>query len=90
MESPALSRTNSGGERWSMFCAKFHKEQIIYFTQIFIVYTVIVVCLIKLSQADTPASVWASILGGSVGYILPAPKIKKRKNVTFLPNVTEQ
>ncbi len=92
MESPTLSQTTDVGERWSTFCGKIQKEQVIYFCQIFIVYTVIVVCLANLCLNGVQHSLWASILSGSVGYILPAPKIrkKKRENVTLLPDATEQ
>ena len=78
MDSPTSSLSNSVGERWSIFASKIQKEQIIYFSQIIIVYTVIIAAIVNLSLG-VEAPIWASILSGSVGYVLPAPKIRKRK-----------
>ena len=87
MDSPSVSQESELGERWSTLCGKIQKEQVIYTCQILIVFTVIIVCLVNLTVCDAHPSLWASILSGSVGYILPAPKIrKKKKNVTLLPN----
>ncbi len=92
MDSPTLSQTSEAGERWSTVCGKIQKEQVIYFCQILILYTVIIVCLVNLSLGVQQHSLWASILSGSVGYILPAPKIRKRrkKHVALLPDTAQQ
>jgi lipoprotein signal peptidase len=86
MDSPTLSESTSTGESWSIFARNIQKEQIIYFTQIFIVYTVIIAAIINLALSETPCSIWGTILSGTVGYILPAPKIRKKKNGPLLPN----
>ena len=93
MDSPTTSLSNSVGERWSIFASKIKKEQVIYFSQILIVYTVIIAAIVNLSlsaEVPTCSSIWASILSGSVGYVLPAPKIRKRKlpqrDGSLLPN----
>jgi len=91
MNSPSLSHESDAGERWSILCGKIYKEQVIYTCQIFIVFTVIIVCLVNLTTSNTHPSLWASILSGSVGYILPAPKIrKKKKNDTLLSDTSQQ
>ena len=85
------SQESSVVERWSTACGRHKKDQVIYFCQIFVIYTVIVACLVNLSVGSSLNTLWASILSGSVGYILPAPKIRrtKSKNVAFLSNVTQ-
>ena len=91
MESPTLSRTSDEGERWSMICGKIPKQQAIYFCQIIVVFTVVIASIVNLSFSDSQQALWASILSGSVGYILPAPKIRKKKrNVALLSDAPEQ
>ena len=87
MDSPTLSQEIELGERWSLACGKIQKAQVVYFCQIFIVYTVILVCLVNLCLNGAQNSLWVSLLSGSIGYVLPAPKIRKRKqNGTLLSN----
>lgn len=76
-------------EMWSTVCGKIPKEEIVYFSQILIIFCVVVTCLVNLSinQGDKD-SLWASLLSASVGYLLPNPKIKK-KNDSFLPDTPE-
>jgi len=89
MDSPTPSLSNSVGSRWSIFARNVRKEQVIYFSQIIIVFVVIIAAIVNLTlNATEHCSVWTSILSGSVGYVLPAPKIRKKKsNGALLPNV---
>jgi len=79
MDSPALSQASESEERWSTVCGNIQKEQIIYSGQIVIIGAVIIACLINLSLEGSQHALWASLLSGSVGYVLPAPKIRKKK-----------
>jgi len=93
MISLSVSQESEVSERWSTAFGKIKKEQVIYTCQILIVFTVIIACLVNLTISDTHPSLWASILSGSVGYILPAPKIrknKKKQNVTLLSDTAQQ
>ena len=72
--------------RWSIFSKKLPKEEIIFFAQVFLIYIVVIVCLINLSITSESQSVWSTLLSGSIGYLLPAPKISKKKNDPFLSN----
>jgi len=93
MDSQSISEESDVSTRWSTLCGRIEKTQVIYFSQMIIVFTVIVACIVNLSIIDSPSTPWATILSGTVGYILPAPKIrknKKAKNVTLLPDSTQQ
>lgn len=90
MNSRAISQVSELGQRWSTACGKLPKEEVIYCCQIIVLYTVIIACLINLSLGSSQDSLWASLLSGSVGYILPAPKIQKKKDVSLLPDTAEQ
>lgn len=76
-------------ETWRTFCGKIPKEEVIYFCQIFAIYIVLISCVINLSigsgEKDT---LWAGLLSGCLGYILPAPKIHD-KDESFLHNTPQ-
>ena len=89
-----VSRGDSFIERkWSM-CDKFiPKEELIYLTQVFLIYLVVIVCVINLSFGDPgQAALWSSLLSGALGYLLPAPSVSSNKdeerNESVLPNST--
>ena len=92
MEHSTVSLNSTHSTRWSTLCGKFPKEEIIYFCQVLAIYIIISVCLVQLSFADGKRdSLWSSLLGSSIGYLLPAPfigKKKKKKNDTFLSDST--
>jgi hypothetical protein len=89
MDVPSVSCSNSIGEKWTTVCGKFPKEEVIYFTQVAAIFIIIITCLFNLSLRNGTDTVWATLLSGSIGYLLPAPNIRK-KNVTLLPDAPEQ
>jgi hypothetical protein len=62
----------------SVSCAsttvKRRLKSVTYICQIIAIFAVIVVCLINLSVGDEKSALWSSMLSGSLGYLLPAPK----------------
>ena len=87
MDSPNLSTTSN---LWQTFCGKFPKEEVVYFCQVVVILTVVIACLVNLSFGDSKNdALWSSMLSGCVGYLLPAPRIEKKKNV-ILPDSTQQ
>lgn len=68
---------------------KKHTLEAIAVCQVVAIFTVILACIINLSLGEDKAVLWSSLLSGSLGYLLPAPKVKGR-NVTFLPDTTQQ
>jgi hypothetical protein len=64
---------------WDLGCVRVPKDCIVYFSQMIIIGCVISVSLYKLSTENDKLEFWASLLSGSVGYILPQPTLKKRK-----------
>ena len=84
MESPQLSQVSN------QKCSKATQKQIIYYCQVIAIYIIVVACIVNLSLGGGQDTVWASMLRASIGYLLPAPKFKKNKNDSFLPDVTQQ
>lgn len=62
--------------RWK-FCPK---EQLVFLSQISIIFIVVITCVVNLSLRDDKIGVWTSLLGLSLGSILPEPKYKKTKD----------
>ena len=65
---------------WSICDNIIPKEELIYLTQVFLIYMVVISCIINLSFGDSQhSSLWSSLLAGSLGYLLPAPSPAKKK-----------
>lgn len=84
MDSPTTSIV------WRTVCGKFPKEEVVYFSQVIVILTVVIACLVNLSFGNTKNdTLWSSLLSGCVGYLLPAPRISKKKN-ELLSDTAEQ
>ena len=88
MPEQIASQASVGSRRWSLFGGKFPKQEVIYLSQVTLIYIVVIACVINLTLWDVNVSLWASLLSGCIGYILPSPKLKN-KHESLLPNVTQ-
>jgi hypothetical protein len=75
MDSPHISCTSSVAPK------RIHI--IAYLCQVVAIFAVITACLINLSIGDDKAALWSSLLSGALGYLLPAPKIRKDESFLF-------
>ena len=84
--------SESSVELWNTTCGKIPKTEIVYFCQIIVIVGVVIACIVNLSiGSNDKDSLWSSLLSASVGYLLPNPKLpKKKKDVEFLPNTPVQ
>jgi hypothetical protein len=57
---------------------RFPKNEIVFFCQVVLVFTVVIASLYHLSQDRKDRELWTSLLSSSIGYLLPNPKIKKK------------
>ena len=91
MSASGLSRSVSGvSEAWRSCSSKIPKDDVVYFCQVILIYAIAITCLINLSVGDKENnSLWWSLLSGCVGYILPSPRIEKRKDGPILPDPTK-
>ena len=89
MTDTQVSRTSNGGETWTC-CSRIPKEEVVYFCQVVLIYIIAVACLVNLSIGDKEQnSIWWSLLSGSVGYLLPSPRIGKQKNEPLPSNAAQ-
>lgn len=58
------------------------KPEVCFFSQIIVLYIVIIACIINLSLGNGNAQLWTALLGSSLGYLLPNPS-SKRKTLVF-------
>jgi len=72
-------RFSSALENWCLCDSVIPAQEIIYITQIVLIYIVVICCIVNLTIGkEEQAAVWASLLSGALGYMLPAPSPGKR------------
>ena len=67
----------------------FSRVELISICQVTAIFVVIIACVVNLSIGSDKSVLWSSLLSGSLGYLLPAPKIKK-KHDSLLHDSTQQ
>ena len=65
------------------------REEIIFICQVTTALIVIICGLLNISLTETNTSLWATLVSGAVGYLLPNPRLNSRavavkKDVSFL------
>ena len=64
---------------WHLFAR--HQEEIVFFCQVIILYTVIVVSIYKLTVGNGDSTLWTALLSSSLGYLLPNPSLKREDGI---------
>ena len=65
---------------WWWFGQKLPQSEVVFFTQVLIIYTVIILSLVNLTLNHPEKQLWTALLGSCLGYLLPQP--------TFTPKST--
>jgi len=65
---------------WKCCGIEMQRGQVVYFSQIFLIYIIILTCIVNLSLGNGDSNLWTALLSSCIGYILPSPKIKITKN----------
>jgi Trk-type K+ transport system membrane component len=60
-----------------IFGRRISKSQIVFVVQVIIIYMIIITCLFNLTFHNGENQLWTALLSSSIGYILPAPRLKK-------------
>ena len=68
-----------GRDNWKICGYGMNKSQVVYFSQIILIYIIIITCIINLSLKNGDSNLWTALLSSCIGYILPAPKLKDSK-----------
>lgn len=71
-----LSDTDSDRSTWQVMGKSIPKQEVVYFTQVLLIYIVVITCIVNLTLQRDDGKIWISLLSGAIGYILPNPSIK--------------
>lgn len=69
---------NSDRGVWTVFGRTIPKAEIVFFAQIIILYTVIILSIYNLTVGHKDSNLWTALLSSSLGYMLPNPSIKNK------------
>jgi len=77
MESPGESIESTNTE-WKFLGRHVPKTEIVFFSQVIILYIVIITCIVNLSRGSPDSNLWTALLSSSLGYLLPNPSMKRK------------
>lgn len=83
MEGVERGRSDSSATKitfWNIFGHSLPRKEIVYFSQITLVYIVTIFCIINLTLYDEKTQLWTALLSGCLGYILPSPTLDSKTN----------
>ena len=66
---------------WHLFGTECPKEEIVFFCQVIILYTVIGGQHIQPDCRHGDSTLWTALLSSSLGYLLPNPSLKREDGV---------
>ena len=77
-QSSSTSVSSHGG-RWNVFGSNVPKEEIVFFTQVILIYVIAITSIVNLTMEAKNDTLWTSLLSASLGYMLPAPQLNSHK-----------
>lgn len=78
MVEPDEQLSRQSDKEWPVLGRRIPKTEVVFFSQVLIVYTVIVVSIYNLTKGGGNSNLWTSLLSSCLGYLLPNPSIKRR------------
>ncbi|GFR61125.1 smoothened [Elysia marginata] len=64
---------------WQIFGRKLPCSEVVFVSQMLLIYIIVVVSLFNLSQGRGPDHLWIALLSSSIGYSLPNPVLEPRR-----------
>ena len=71
-------------KHWTFFGHSVPKPEIIFFSQVVLIYIVVITALINITTTDTDRTVWITLLCSCLGYLLPNPKIETTNGISSM------
>lgn len=75
MDSSPTVSVGSSTTHWECFGKKIPKREATYFSQVILIYIVVITCILNLSLKNGDSNLWTALMSSSLGYLLPSPKI---------------
>ncbi len=76
-EDSDSNTTLSQTSQWKLFGDDIAKSQVVFMCQYIVIILVVVTSLINLTRETNLDQVWCTLLSGAIGYLLPAPSIRR-------------
>ena len=71
----SIKDDNVSARNWKFFGYNVPKPEVIFFSQVVIIYIVVITSLINVAIANGDTTVWISLLCSCLGYMLPNPSL---------------
>ena len=65
---------------WNMCGYNFPRSEVVFITQMILIYTITITALVNLTNGPEHHTLWVALLSSCLGYTLPNPKIKRASN----------
>jgi len=66
--------------QWRLFGQTIPKNEAIFICQVVILYIIIITCIVNLSISNGDSNLWTALLSSSLGIMLPAPTLSRRRH----------
>ena len=66
-----------GSRRWKVCGSDVPRSELVFFSQVIIIYVVVCLCLFKLTTNRGDSNLWSALLSGYLVYLLPNPTINR-------------
>ena len=64
---------------WTVLGQDLPRSEVVYFSQMFIIYVVVITSIFNLSIGEEKSSLWLNLLTSACSYLLPPPQLNKDK-----------
>ena len=72
------NQSNTDNNQWLMCCSYVRKEEIVFFSQLFIILSIMGFCMIQISRDSSNSDIYFTLMASCTGYMLPAPTMINR------------
>jgi len=76
---------NTSVQSWIIFGKHIPKPEVVFFSQVVIIYIVIITAVVNLSIQNGDPTLWSTLLASCLGYLLPNPSVKTGRFTTAPP-----
>ena len=70
----------ANSESWTIFGRKTQRSKLEWVAQVLVLYILIITCLVNITLNNGNRELWSTLLGSSIGYLLPSPRMKVANN----------
>ena len=83
------SHSDSIRSYWSLCGTDIPKAEVVFFTQVVLIYIVVLTSIVNLTLGNEYSNLWVALLSANIGYLLPNPSLKQNGQ-KLLSNTTKQ